>query len=33
MNDLLLVLVGIGVGTYLAEDIRGVVPILKPAEK
>lgn len=33
MNDLLLVLLGVGAGVYFAEPIRGVVPVLKPTEK
>lgn len=33
MNDLLLVLVGVGVGAYFAESIRETVPALKPADK
>lgn len=33
MNDLLLILVGVGVGTYFAESIRETVPVLKPVEK
>lgn len=30
MNDLLLLILGVSVGTYFAEDVRGVVPILDP---
>lgn len=33
MNDLLLVLLGVAAGTYFAESIREVAPVLTPADK
>lgn len=33
MNDLLLILGGIAIGTYFAEPVRGVIPILDPNKK
>lgn len=30
MNDLLLILGGVALGTYFAENVRGVVPVLDP---
>lgn len=33
MNDLLLILTGIAIGTYFAEPIRETVPVLKPPVK
>lgn len=31
MNDVLLVLLGVAAGTYFAESIRDIAPVLKPA--
>lgn len=33
MSDILLVLLGAAIGTYFAEPIREVVPILNPGEE
>lgn len=33
MNDMLLLLAGIALGTYFAESIRETVPVLKPPVK
>lgn len=31
MNDVLLFAAGLALGSYFAEPIRGVIPVLKPA--
>lgn len=33
MNEVMVLLIGVAAGTYFAEPIRGVVPVLKPKEK
>lgn len=33
MNDIILLLGGVALGTYLAEPIRGVIPILDPKKE
>lgn len=33
MNELLLLIGGVAIGTYFAESIRESVPVLKPSDK
>lgn len=33
MNELLLLIGGVAIGTYFAESIRETVPVLKPSDK